>query len=114
MKILPIALLFPFFALNPSFAEEVSVEEYMPEFCVATFLVTGQHAQADTWLGRYELRREAITFLQVNLEILLKEKQLRGEDIIAAADGCIEAATEETENADTQHDPARALVHKNK
>ena len=64
---------------------------YLPEFCVATFLVTGQGENADHWLETYDLDATVIAFIQFNLELLLKEGEVRGKDMLSAAAGCIDA-----------------------
>lgn len=71
--------------------------DLMPEFCVATFLTTGNAAEATIWLNRYDLNRAYITYMQLNLEAFIKEGEIRAEDVMAAVDEC-KAANDEAES----------------
>lgn len=82
-------------AAVPENVDQNSDMDLLPEFCVATFLTVGSAADADIWLGRYQLDRAVIAFMQHNLRQMLDANEIRGEDIIAAADECRRAERSE-------------------
>jgi hypothetical protein len=79
---------------HATFENSYPIDDYLPEFCVAAFIITGNEAEATYWRGAYGLDLAVIRFFTESLRYLVQRDEVERQLILQTVDECKAARRE--------------------